>query len=42
MREGENVRIVDVNNVLENEQNVDEELNDLNFDDLDFDDTDWD
>jgi len=37
VREGENVRVVNIDNVLQNDQNVDEEV-----DDLDFDDTDWD
>jgi len=37
VREGEHVRIVDINNVLQNDQNMDEEV-----DDSDFDDTDWD
>ena len=37
VREGKNVRVVNVDNVLQNDQNVNEEA-----DDSEFEDTDWD
>ena len=37
VREGENVRVVNIDNVLQNDQNVDEEVDDSDFDDIDWD-----